>query len=159
MKGGYGTFIIMILFELRCAGEHHFEAWFKDGATYESQVASGEIACPVCGDSRIEKAPMAPRLASGRGDALDARQAVGELRKVLVDLKRKVQDNCDYVGEKFPEEARKIHYGDSEPRPIYGEATPAEATELEELFAPGPPRLKLKVCERCVVVPPCALGT
>ena len=75
---------------------------------------------------------MAPRLASGRGDALDARQAVGELRKVLVDLKRKVQANCDYVGEKFPEEARKIHYGDSEPRPIYGEATPTEAAELED---------------------------
>ncbi len=57
----------MILFELRCAGQHHFEAWFKDGATYDSQVAAGEIACPVCGDSHVEKAPMAPRLVKGRG--------------------------------------------------------------------------------------------
>lgn len=122
----------MILFELRCSGEHHFEAWFKDGATYDRQAAAGEISCPVCGDSRIDKAPMAPRLAKARGSALDAQAAAGELRKMLVDLKHKVQANCDYVGDKFPDEARKIHYGDAAPRPIYGEATPAEATELEE---------------------------
>lgn len=122
----------MILFELRCSGEHHFEAWFKDGATYDGQAAAGEIACPVCGDTRIEKAPMAPRLAKARGDALDAQAAVGELRKMLVDLKHKVQASCDYVGDKFPDEARKIHYGDAEARPIYGEATPDQAQELEE---------------------------
>ncbi|BAE50413.1 DUF1178 family protein [Paramagnetospirillum magneticum] len=122
----------MILFELRCSGEHHFEAWFKDGATYDGQAAAGEISCPVCGDTRIDKAPMAPRLAKARGSALDAQAAAGELRKMLVDLKHKVQANCDYVGDKFPDEARKIHYGDAEARPIYGEATPAEATELEE---------------------------
>lgn len=122
----------MILFELRCGDQHQFEAWFKDGATYEVQAAAGAIPCPVCGDTRIEKAPMAPRLASGRGDALDARQAVGEVRRVLVDLKRRVKESCDYVGERFPEEARKIHYGDSEARPIYGEATGEEARELEE---------------------------
>jgi hypothetical protein len=122
----------MILFELRCSGEHHFEAWFKDGATYDGQAAAGEISCPVCGDSRIEKAPMAPRLAKARGDAIDAQAAVGELRKMLVDLKHKVQASCDYVGDKFPDEARKIHYGDAEARPIYGEATPDQAQELEE---------------------------
>lgn len=122
----------MILFELRCGDQHQFEAWFKDGATYEVQAAAGAIVCPICGDTRIEKAPMAPRLASGRGDALDARQAVGEVRRVLVDLKRRVKESCDYVGERFPEEARKIHYGDSEARPIYGEATGEEARELEE---------------------------
>jgi hypothetical protein len=122
----------MILFELRCAGEHHFEAWFRDGATYDRQAAGGEIICPVCGDTRVEKAPMAPRLAKGRGAALDAQEAVGELRKALVGLKRQVQANCDYVGEKFPEEARKIHYGDAEARPIYGEATSEQAQELEE---------------------------
>lgn len=122
----------MILFELRCATEHHFEAWFRDGATYDRQAAGGEITCPVCGDTRIEKALMAPHLAKGRGAALDAQEAVGELRKVLVGLKRQVQASCDYVGEKFPDEARKIHYGDAEARPIYGEATHEEAQELEE---------------------------
>jgi hypothetical protein len=122
----------MILFELRCAAQHHFEAWFRDGATYDKQAAGGEITCPVCGDSRIEKAPMAPRLSKGRGAALDAQEAVGELRKALVGLKRQVEANCDYVGEKFPDEARKIHYGDAEARPIYGEASPEQAQELEE---------------------------
>jgi hypothetical protein len=122
----------MILFELRCSGEHHFEAWFKDGATYDRQAAAGEISCPNCGDTHIDKAPMAPRLAKARGDAIDAKQAAGELRKMLVDFKHKVQSNCDYVGENFPDEARKIHYGDAEARPIYGEATPDQAQELED---------------------------
>jgi hypothetical protein len=122
----------MILFELRCSGEHHFEAWFKDGATYDRQAAAGEISCPICGDSHIDKAPMAPRLAKARGAALDAQAAAGELRKMLVDLKHKVQASCAYVGDKFPDEARKIHYGDAEARPIYGEATTEQARELED---------------------------
>ncbi|RAU22089.1 DUF1178 domain-containing protein [Paramagnetospirillum kuznetsovii] len=122
----------MILFELRCSGQHQFEAWFKDGAAYDSLAAAGQLNCPVCGDARIEKALMAPRLAKGRGDALDVKEAMGEVRKVLTAFKRQVKESCDYVGERFPEEARKIHYGDSEARPIYGEATPQEAQDLEE---------------------------
>jgi hypothetical protein len=122
----------MILFELRCADGHHFEAWFKDGAAYDTQAAAGEITCPVCGDLHVEKAPMAPRLAKARGAALDAQAAAGDLRKMLVDLKRKVEANCHYVGKDFPEEARKIHYGDTEARPIYGEATAEEARDLED---------------------------
>jgi hypothetical protein len=122
----------MILFELKCASQHHFESWFKDGAAYDALAQAGEIGCPVCGDTRVEKAPMAPRLAKGRGSELDAQALAGEMRKALIDLKRQVQDKCDYVGERFPEEARKIHYGDAEARPIYGEATPSEARELEE---------------------------
>lgn len=122
----------MILFELRCSAEHHFEAWFRDGATYDRQAAAGEISCPECGDTRIQKALMAPRLAKARGTALDAQAAAGELRKALVDLKRRVEANCHYVGTEFPEEARKIHYGDAEARPIYGEATAEEARDLED---------------------------
>jgi len=123
----------MILFELRCAGQHHFEAWFKDGAAYDAQAAAGEIACPVCGDCGVGKAPMAPRLVKGRGgDAPDVQAGAGEVRKALLALKKKVQENCDYVGERFPEEARKIHYGDSEARAIYGEASPEEARDLAD---------------------------
>jgi len=122
----------MILFELRCGGQHHFEAWFKSGAAYEVQAAAGEIACPVCGDTAVEKAPMAPKVVKSHGIALEAREAAGEARKALIALKRKVKESCDYVGERFPEEARKIHYGDTEPRPIYGEATMAEAKELSD---------------------------
>ncbi|OAN53152.1 hypothetical protein A6A04_14440 [Paramagnetospirillum marisnigri] len=126
----------MILFELRCGDQHQFEAWFKDGATYDALAAAGGISCPICGGTSIEKAPMAPRLAKGRGDALDVREAVGEVRKVLVEMKRQVKESCDYVGERFPEEARKIHYGEGESRPIYGEATVEQAKELEEEGVP-----------------------
>jgi hypothetical protein len=122
----------MILFELRCTRQHHFEAWFKDGATYESQVAAEGIGCPVCGDTRVEKAPMAPRLAKGRGTQLDAQAAAGEVRRMLAEFRRKVEQGCHYVGEHFPDEARKIHYGESEARPIYGEASAEDARELEE---------------------------
>ncbi|MDO8607958.1 MAG: DUF1178 family protein [Phaeospirillum sp.] len=122
----------MILFELRCPDQHHFEAWFKDGAAYDSQAAAGVIACPHCGDTRIEKALMTPRLAKARGAALDVPEVMGEVRKALVSLKKTVQENCDYVGERFPEEARKIHYGETEARGIYGKATSEEARELED---------------------------
>ena len=75
---------------------------------------------------------MAPRLATARGTALDVQDMAGEMRKALVALKKTVQEKCDYVGERFPEEARKIHYGDSEARGIYGEASPEEARDLED---------------------------
>lgn len=122
----------MILFELRCAKDHHFEGWFKDNAGYDAQAAAGEIACPVCGSVEVAKAIMAPRLNKSTGQALDAQDAAREMRRLLSDLRQKIEDNCDYVGEKFPDEARKIHYGDIEPRPIYGEASPEQAEDLEE---------------------------
>lgn len=126
----------MILFNLRCGADHEFEAWFKDGAAYETQAAAREIACPVCGDENVGKAIMAPRLSAaakkrGRGragpDALK-RKYVGALR----EMRRRVEENCDYVGAGFAEEARKIHNGETEERSIYGEATSAEAKTLSE---------------------------
>ncbi|MGE5476181.1 MAG: DUF1178 family protein [Bacteroidales bacterium] len=122
----------MILFELRCANGHHFEGWFKDNATYDAQSAAGEIACPMCGDAKVGKAIMAPRLNKATGQALDAQAAASEMRRLLVDLRQKIEQNCDYVGERFADEARKIHYGDAEARPIYGEASTEQAVELEE---------------------------
>lgn len=122
----------MILFQLRCANEHHFEGWFRDNVTYDAQAAAGEIACPVCGDSHVAKAIMAPRLNKATGQALDAKDAGREMRRLLGELRRKIEDSCDYVGDKFADEARKIHYGDSEARPIYGEATPDETRELDD---------------------------
>lgn len=122
----------MILYELRCGNDHHFEAWFKDGATFDAQAAAGEIACPHCGDRRVDKAIMAPRLARNVGKSLDVQDAAQEMRRLLGELRRKVEENCDYVGDKFADEARKIHYGDSEARSIYGEATAEDAEALEE---------------------------
>ncbi|MBY0432262.1 MAG: DUF1178 family protein [Rhodospirillales bacterium] len=120
----------MILFELKCRADHHFEAWFRDGATYEAQVAAGEVSCPVCGEIQVDKAPMAPRLAKSRGDR--GTDIAVEMRKALTELRRQVESNCDYVGERFPDEARAIHYGEREARAIYGEASAKESRALKD---------------------------
>ena len=114
----------MISFNLRCGGDHTFEAWFKDGAAYERQAAAGEVACPVCADTTVEKAPMAPRVAAGK-----AREAT-TIRQALTELRQHVEANCENVGDKFADEARKIHYGEAERRDIYGKATDEEAQAL-----------------------------
>src|SRR5476649_1842787 len=105
----------MILFALRCAADHEFEGWFRDGATFDRQSAAGKIACPHCGDKSVTKAPMAPRVARSR-DA-DA-PSPAQIRTALQELRRHIEANCDYVGERFAEEARRIHYGESDPRGI-----------------------------------------
>jgi hypothetical protein len=125
----------MILFDLKCGEGHVFEAWFRNSGAYDAQAAAGEIACPVCGDIRIEKAPMAPRIGKSRQEVEKtetAAQRRAEVMRELVELRRKVEENCDYVGNRFAEEARRIHYGEVEERGIYGEATEAETTELKE---------------------------
>lgn len=129
----------MILYSLSCADDHQFEAWFKDSATYDEQANAGEIQCPVCGSSSVAKSPMAPRIAKGadvqNAPAAPDRQTftnskAAEVRRILSELRRHVEENSDYVGNKFPEEARKIHYGEAEERAIYGEATDDQAKEL-----------------------------
>ena len=126
----------MILFNLRCGADHEFEAWFKDSAAYETQAASHEIACPVCGDENVGKAIMAPRLSTAARKRGRDRAGPGALKRKYVgalrEMRRRVEENCDYVGAGFAEEARKIHNGESEERSIYGEATPAEAKTLSE---------------------------
>ena len=124
----------MISFNLRCGKDHVFEAWFKDGKSFDRQARQGKVACPACGDTKIEKAPMAPNIASSRA-ASESRRAEVVARKILEDmgkLRKHVEENCDYVGDKFAEEARRIHHGESEERGIYGEATPAEVESLKE---------------------------
>ena len=120
----------MILFALRCAADHEFEGWFRDGATFERQSVAGKIICPQCGDKSVTKAPMAPRVQRSRGAA--AAPSPAQLRKALLELRRHVETNCDYVGERFVEEARRIHYGESDPRGIYGEASADDAQDLAE---------------------------
>jgi hypothetical protein len=148
----------MIVFNLRCGGDHVFEAWFKDGATYDQQSAAGEVVCPACGDTKIEKAPMAPRLGKGVGkgrradseaptsegasesasessgttESTEKAELAGKLRKAMGELREHVEKNCDYVGPSFAEEARKIHYGETEKRNIYGEASSEEAKSLKD---------------------------
>lgn len=117
----------MILYTLRCEAEHEFEAWFRDGAAYDTQAEAGEIACPHCGSTEIDKAPMAPRVARPRAEPTPA-----QVRRMLQQVRQHVEANCDYVGDKFAEEARAMHEGKTEHRGIYGEATDAEHEELAE---------------------------
>jgi hypothetical protein len=120
----------MIRFALRCASGHEFEAWFRNGEGYEAQQKAGEIACPECGDAHVEKALMAPSI--GRSRQTPAPISPTQLRAALVELRQQVESHCDYVGVKFAEEARRIHYGESDPRGIYGEASAEESRELAE---------------------------
>ncbi|BAI70789.1 hypothetical protein AZL_001510 [Azospirillum sp. B510] len=176
----------MILFALRCSADHRFEAWFRNGAAYDEQAAAHQIACPICGDTIVGKAPMAPRIAKGVAKAADRareqaeavaadsppaapqpnaaapvpaapvpvpvplpnvsdmvaalpaglndaqREAVAEVMRQLTEVRRSVEKNCDYVGDRFAEEARRIHYGETDPRGIYGEASDEEVAELHD---------------------------
>jgi hypothetical protein len=120
----------MILFVLRCSKGHDFEAWFRNGDTYEQQALAGEIACAVCGDTKVEKALMAPAVRASSTKADSSRAA--ELLKTLRAVQEHVEKHFDHVGTSFAEEARKMHYGEAEKRSIYGETSPAEAKELRE---------------------------
>ena len=122
----------MILFDLRCAKGHVFEAWFRDNASYDSQAKAGAVSCPACGSRKVEKAPMAPRI--GKGGEVKSQMAteLADMKRELQELRAKVESNCDYVGPKFAEEARRIHHGEVAHRDIYGEATDEEAKELTD---------------------------
>lgn len=119
----------MILFKLRCAAEHEFEAWFRDGAAYERQAGRGQVLCPECGSSAVDKAPMAPRLARTTSPASPSPE---QMRHMLQQVRRHVETNCDYVGPRFAEEARRIHRGEADARGIYGEASETESQELAD---------------------------
>ena len=119
----------MILFDLRCKDGHAFEAWFRDGAAYEDQAAAGDLACPVCGSVEVTKALMAPALNSRpKVDAEKAAEAMRLWRRVQSHIEK----NFDHVGPKFAEEARKIHYGETDARGIYGETSDDEAKALTD---------------------------
>jgi hypothetical protein len=120
----------MILYTLRCSRDHQFEGWFRDGDGFEAQHAAGSIACPHCGDTTVEKAVMAPRLGRSREGTPEA--ALVRLRSALIEMRRRIETHCDYVGTRFAEEARRIHYGETEAHGIYGEANDTESRELAD---------------------------
>lgn len=129
---------------MTCGQGHEFEGWFKNSAAYDEQQAQGALACPVCGDADIRKAPMAPAVSSSGSKkeisplSLDPQKT----RQFMAGFRKFVEKNAEYVGLRFPEEARKIHHGETEDRHIYGEATIKEAKELVEegiSIAPLPP--------------------
>ena len=130
----------MIKYNLKCDINHIFEAWFKNSAAFDDQASAGHVSCTVCGSSQITKAPMAPSVPQkGNRQSIkaadkkisDDKQAALAL-KALRQVRKTVEDNCDYVGTQFAEEARKIHYGEVKQRGIYGEATNDEKAELAD---------------------------
>ena len=148
----------MIRYTLRCERDHAFESWFQSSGAYDSQVKRKLVACPVCGSDKVEKAIMAPQIVGKKGRERATPESVPapvastevtapaatpsstpllmaqerELRAKLKELRDHIVKNADNVGERFPNEARKMHYGDIEHRPIYGEASPDEARSLIE---------------------------
>ena len=145
----------MIRYTLVCGKGHSFESWFQNSATYDKQAKRGLVSCPVCGDAKVGKAIMAPKLsgtkkrsaAAAPSPVSDAPAAPSpeakapvammspqerEFRAKLKELRDHLTKNADYVGQKFPEEARKMHYGEIDHRSIYGEASPQEAKDLHE---------------------------
>jgi len=146
----------MIHYNLRCEKGHAFESWFQSSSAYEVQEKRKLVNCPVCGSAKVERGIMAPRIVSKRGrESAEAAPAPAtttstatttevaapastplmmaqerELRAKIKELREHIVKNADNVGERFPNEARKMHYGDIEHRPIYGEASPEEARAL-----------------------------
>jgi hypothetical protein len=125
----------MIRFSLCCQNDHSFDGWFRNSEDFDKQNKRGLIACPDCGSAKVEKALMAPAVSTGRKRETMALAMNAEQKKAMAELKalsQKMRENADYVGDKFAEEARKIHFGETDARGIYGEATPEEAKGLVE---------------------------
>ena len=125
----------MIQYSLHCPKGHQFDAWFKSAAAFDEQKARGIVTCAVCGDDAVEKAPMAPAVArsdQGRVSLSAAHPDAAKFRELLRAYRQKVTSEADYVGDKFAEEARKIHFEEVEARGIYGEATRDEVVALVE---------------------------
>jgi hypothetical protein len=145
----------MIRYSLVCDHGHGFESWFADSAAYDKQAKRKLVACPHCGSAKVEKAIMAPRLAGSTKHKAAAEAPTTEapapaaaaaapapvamispqeqeVRAKLRELRDHLVKNADNVGPKFPEEARKMHYGETEHRSIYGVASPDEAADLAD---------------------------
>lgn len=131
----------MIRYDLICDQGHDFDGWFRDSAAFDAQAERGLVACAVCGSEKISKQLMAPGIpakANRKSEAprklvagpVDPRMA--QMMQVMRDMRRHVEENSEYVGDKFAEEARKIHYDEAEKRGIHGEATAGEAKALIE---------------------------
>lgn len=148
----------MMHYTLACSMDHEFDGWFASSQAFDQQVARNLVECPICGDLKIRRALMAPALprksntrdsataaqpiaaavppeaapASGKNVAVSGDRLPAHVRAALQRLRAEVERNCDYVGDQFAEEARRIHTGQSERRAIYGETTPDEAEALAE---------------------------
>jgi hypothetical protein len=133
----------MIRYALNCDQGHEFDSWFQNSSAYDKQIKRGLLACPHCGSAKVDKAIMAPRLSGTNKEEAEPvapkKAPVAmlspqeqEIRSKLKELRDHLTKNAENVGQKFPDEARKMHYGEIEHRSIYGEASPEEAKDLAE---------------------------
>jgi len=123
----------MVVYDLKCSKDHVFEAWFRDSAAFDDQAQKKRLLCPMCGDKKVKKALMAPNISTPKEKTdTEKKQAAVQVFQALAAMREQVEKNCDYVGPQFAEEARKIHYGETGARNIYGEATKQEAEALQE---------------------------
>ena len=127
----------MIRYALRCAEGHSFDSWFASGAEFDRLRAAGLLGCAVCGGAAVEKDLMAPQVRSGPEPSLAAPASPAE--QALSELRRRIEATSENVGRDFPAEARRIHDGEAQARPIIGEARPAEARALIEDGIPVAP--------------------
>lgn len=147
----------MIQYALKCEAGHAFESWFQSAAAFEALSKSGHLSCAVCGSADVTKAVMAPRVSTSRSEPAQTdsdapvpvlKNPSNEVETALAQLRRKVEENSDYVGDRFASEARAMHLGDKPERAIYGEAKLEEARQLAEdgvpvLPLPFTPKKKL----------------
>ena len=122
----------MIKYSLICDNDHVFEAWFSDSESFEKQNKKNLISCLICSSTKIKKDIMAPRISSGKQKNNRLNQKKDKIEMILNKVRKHVESNFDYVGDKFADEARAIHYGEKEEREIYGETSIDDAVELIE---------------------------
>lgn len=131
----------MIVFDLKCGPQGHvFEGWFASSEDYESQRIRHLVSCPICGAGAVDKAPMAPRVgAKGNQGPARASKAMKNLLGEMAVAQKNMLANSDFVGDRFPDEARAIHTGEAEERAIHGRASPDDARSLIEDGIPVAP--------------------
>ncbi len=141
----------MIHYQLRCSAEHSFDGWFRDSEAFDGQAKRGLLTCPVCGASELSRALMAPAVSKprpapvpaerpappaqaqpGAGQPVAGGALPDQMRAMLQRMRAEIERRCDYVGDDFAEEARRIHRGEATERGIYGEATPEQAERLAD---------------------------
>jgi hypothetical protein len=148
----------VIKYNLICGADHEFEGWFSSSSDYEVQRKKRLIQCPHCGSTKIEKAIMAPNISTSRKkEAIASKQklaqktAMAMMNEAAQTIRKEIEDKCDYVGDKFADEARAIHYGEKEERAIYGKASVEEAADLQDEgvnIAPLPDALTPKTAKK-----------
>jgi hypothetical protein len=128
----------MIRYDLICGNGHEFDGWFSNSAGYEEQRNAKAVLCPQCGTAEIDKQLMSPNISKRSSDKQETRQSLFSgtdpqakaLKERLRELRKHVETHADYVGDRFADEARRIHYKEAQERGIYGEATAEDARSL-----------------------------